>query len=86
MQAQRLHVLDILVNMILGDIAARRTALPAMVEIDELHTLAERIEAGLQIGMVAAGAAMDDEGRRLLAHARTIGDQTRAFDVEIDVA
>ena len=42
MPAQRLHVLDVLVERVAGDVAARRAALAAMVEVDELHPLGER--------------------------------------------
>ena len=56
-----------------------------MVEIDELHPVGERREARLQAAMVGAGAAMDEEGRRLLAHARSVRDEAHPVDVEIDL-
>src|SRR3954469_1132972 len=35
--------------------------------------------------MVAAGAAVEDEGDRLLDHAGAVGDEPRTFDVEPDL-
>jgi hypothetical protein len=83
--AQRLHVLDILVERIFGGVAAGGTALAAMVEIDELHPLGQWGQDRLEAAVIAARPAMDDEGDRALAHAWTVGHQAGAIDVEIDL-
>ncbi len=81
---KRLHVLDILVEHILVDIAARGTTLAAMVEEHELHSLGERRERRLHATVIGAWATMDDEGDRLLAHRRAIGNKAGTNDVKID--
>ena len=84
-QPQRLHVLHVLVERVFGRIAACRSALAAMVEIDELHPLRERREGGLEAGVVGSGAAVDDERDRALAHGTPFGHQTHALDIEIEL-
>src|SRR5258708_27553972 len=64
MTAQRLHVLDILVERIFAGVAAGGTPLAAMVEIDELHALGERGQDRLEAAVIAARPAMDDKGYR----------------------
>ncbi len=83
--AQRLHVLDVLVERVLGGVAARRAALTAVVEIDELHALGERRHHRLEAAVIAAGAAVDHKGDRLLAHDAAIRHQPHAFDIEVDL-
>ena len=84
MFAQRFHVLDVLVEHIFADVAARRAALAAMVEEQELESVGQRRERRLHAGMVGAGAAVNDEGDRFLAHLRSVGDQPGPDDVEVD--
>ena len=60
------------------------SALPAMVDIDELHFVGQGIERRFVVAVVATGTAVQDEGDRLFHHARAIGNQTRAVDIEPD--
>ena len=46
---------------------ALRTTAAALIDIHQLRDLAHRIEPGAQIGMVKAGATMQNNDRRLLA-------------------
>ena len=85
MPAQRLHVLDILVEVPALRVLLAGTPLAAMVEIDELHPLRERRVAWLEATVVPARAAMDHHRDRALAHRVAIGHQPHAFHVEIDL-
>jgi hypothetical protein len=85
MAAQRLHVGDILIQHVAFGIAARRAALAAVVEEDELHRLGQRAERGLQVAVVVSRAAMDDESDRPLAHARPVRNEPGSDHVEIDL-
>jgi hypothetical protein len=73
LHAQRLHVLDVFVQRVAGRVAAGRAALAAVVEHSSLHRVGQRAEGGLEAGVVAARAAVDDESHRALAHARAVG-------------
>src|SRR5205814_3544724 len=84
-KAQRLHVLDVLVERVFGGVAAGGAALTSMVEIDELHALGERRKGRLETAVVATGSAVNEESGRALAHARAVRDETGAIDVEIDL-
>ena len=83
--AQGLHVLDVLVQRVARRVAAGRTSLAAVVEVDQLHRVGQRAEGGLEAGVVASRAAVDDEGHRPLAHVRPVGHQAGALDVEVDL-
>jgi len=85
MAAQRLHVLDILVQGVARRVATAGAALAAMVEIDQLHVPGQRAHARLEAAVVRAGAAMDQEAGRPLAHRAAVRHQPGAVDVEIDL-
>jgi len=82
---QRLHVLDILVERVSGGVALGRPAIAAMVEIDQLHPVRECAHRRLVAGVVAARTAVDQEGHGLFPHARPVGRQAHALDVEVDL-
>ena len=84
MDAQRLHILDILVKRVFLRIAGRRAALATVVEIDELHPLRERREGRLEARVVTARAAVDNEGGRPFGHAGAIRHQAHALHIEIE--
>ena len=63
-------------------IAAIAAPVAAMVEIDDLRDLREPREVGLEVRMVEARPAMQQDHRRHLAHLRAVGPQLRAFDIE----
>ena len=53
-----------------------------MVEIDDLRDLGQRREVGFEFRMVEAGAAVQEDDGRHLAHHRAVGPQLRAFHIE----
>ena len=53
-----------------------------MIEIDDLRYLGQPREVGLEVRMVEAGAAVQEDDGRHLAHHGAVGPQLRAFDVE----
>jgi hypothetical protein len=55
-----------------------------MVKVDELHPGGKRSKPRFHPGVIDSWAAMYDERSRPLAHARTVGHETRAVDVEED--
>ena len=85
MLAQCLHVLDVFIQRVGGGIAARGTAVTAMVEVNELHVLGERRERRLETGVVGAGTAVNDQGYGPFAHCGAIRYQPSPFDVEVDL-
>src|SRR5689334_22255860 len=63
-------------------IATFAATVAAMVEIDELRDFCERSEAWLEHRMVEAGAAVQQEQRRLLPQTRSIHRQLFAIHIE----
>jgi hypothetical protein len=59
-------------------------AASAMIEIDDLGDVAERRESRLVEAVVGARPAMQQDQRRLLPHARAVGNETRPLDVDIE--
>ena len=80
--AKRAHIVAPLREIPFRRIAVIAAAVPAMVEIDDLRSLREPREVGLEVRMVEARAAMQQDDRRHLAHLRAVGPQLRAFHIE----
>src|SRR5271154_81888 len=53
-----------------------------MVEVNDLRDLGEPREVGFEVRMVEAGAAVQEDDGRHLAHHGAVGPQLRAFHVE----
>ena len=80
--AERAQVVAPLRQIPFLGIAAIAAAVPAMIEIDDLRYLGQPREVGLEVRMVEAGAAVQEDDRRHLAHHGAVGPQLRAFYVE----
>ncbi len=80
--AKRAHVVAPLREIPFRRIAAIAAPVAAMVEIHDLRGLREPREVGLEVRMVEARAAVQQDNRRHLAHLRAVGPQLRAFNVE----
>ena len=83
--SQGFHVFDVLVERVEGFIAAGRSALSAVVKVNQLELFAQGLEGGFEIAVLAAGPAVDDQGGALVAHAGSIGHQPHAVNVKIDL-
>ncbi len=80
--AKRAHIVAPLREIPLRRIAVIAAAVAAMVEIHDLRSLCEPRKVGLEVRMVEAGAAVQQDYRRHLAHLRAVGPQLRAFNIE----
>ena len=85
MVAQRFQIFDIVFEGVGRAISPARATLSAMVDVDQLHLVRERIERRLVVAMVTAGSAVQHERDRLFDHAWTIGNESGAVHVEPDL-
>lgn len=63
-------------------IAGHASPVAAMIEVDHLRDVGERVELGPEARMIEPRSAVHHDQRRLLAHRRTLGRKLRSGDVE----
>ena len=80
--AKRAHVVAPLREIPFRPIAAIAAAVAPMVEIYDLRDLRQSREVGLEVRMIEAGPAVQQNDGRHLTHRRAVGTQLRAFNIE----
>src|ERR1700722_11953776 len=82
--AQRLHVLDVLVEVIFIRITARRTTVAAMVKIHKLHSFCEPRVSCLSRRVIYARTTMYKKGRGPFVHARAVYSKRSTIYIKVD--
>jgi phosphoglucosamine mutase len=83
--AERVQVVDVVVERIVGRVAKAAASTAAVIDVDELRHVAKGRRGGLETGVVPARPAVQEKQHRPLDHPVPVRDQPRAVHIEINL-